>query len=186
MVKLRKRSDSSQHTQDTKPSSSSSKGKKASSKDNKTPNSKKKLRSASESNIAETSTSCQKSVPLKKSKSDSGVETKKRGKKRKAKTAPIFSPKKLRSSSNISTSQGAKPQAKTGNRSSRERNPPEVDEPAGDSSNKLGSCASRRENILCFFRLTFPYCGTKLWGQIGKFMIGSLKYTYTHLNSLKE
>jgi len=143
VVKLRKRSGSSQKTQESLPSSSSIKGKKASTKDNHT-QSAKKLRSVSESNVAEASTSNKKNATLKKSKSDSGVETKKRGKKRKAKATHIFSPKKLRSSSNPSNSQGVKPQAKTGTRSSRERNPPEVDEPSGDSSNKLGSCASRR------------------------------------------
>ena len=116
--------------------------------------------SASDSALAEVSTNTtnnSRKKSLQKTKSDSSVvESTNKGRKRKAKAAtPAFSPKKLRSSSTSSTITSAtasskkdtkrkKTTAKTGARSSRERNPPEVDEPAGDSSDKLGSCASRR------------------------------------------
>lgn len=130
------------------------------------PASNAKTRSASDSNLGEATTSVSSSgkQPLKKTKSDSSVDSIKGSRKRKAAAVKTnFSPKKLRSSSTSTASSSASAttttkevktkKAKTGGRSSRERNPPEVDEPAGDSTNKLGSSASRRYalRILLFF-----------------------------------
>ncbi|XP_066911692.1 E3 ubiquitin-protein ligase TRIP12-like isoform X2 [Clytia hemisphaerica] len=127
---------------------------------NKSANSTRRTRSASESNLPENTPTAKE--PLKKTKSDSAVEPPRKGKKRKSKALPAFSPKKLRSSSSLTATGSStkttaatsketkrkKSSVKTGARSSRGSNPPEVDEPAGDSSSadKLGSCASRRRN----------------------------------------
>ena len=147
---------------DNKTSLTSSKSKDKRKISKKTTSQKRSLKSAeSEGSIhLSSSPTIPKKSPLKKSKSDSVVTAStsksKQGQKRKTRKQPIFSPKKLRSSThaaasfttskNRSGSQGEHSAAKTGARTSRLSNPPAVDQPVagGTTSDKLGSCASRR------------------------------------------